>query len=94
MRMPKLTKTEITEGLDALKDWAIKDEVLTKTFTFEGFPDAIAFTLRVAFAAEKADHHPDIDIRWNKVTLALTTHDSGGLTKNDFDLAKVADTLS
>ncbi|MGC4046589.1 MAG: 4a-hydroxytetrahydrobiopterin dehydratase [Armatimonas sp.] len=93
MRMPKLTESEITEGVKALNGWAIEDEMLRKTFQFDGFPEAIAFTLRVAFAAEKADHHPDIDIRWNKVTLALTTHDSGGLTKNDFDLAQVADTL-
>ena len=93
MKMPKLTEAEIAGGVDALDGWAIEEGMLRKTFPFEGFPDAIAFTLRLAFAAEKADHHPDIDIRWNKVTLALTTHDSKGLTQNDFDLAKVADTL-
>jgi 4a-hydroxytetrahydrobiopterin dehydratase len=94
MRMPKLTDTETMESLKKLSGWTIDDTgMLRKTFVFAGFPDAIAFTVKVAFAAERADHHPDIDIRWNKVTLALTTHDSGGLTRNDFDLAAQADSL-
>jgi pterin-4a-carbinolamine dehydratase len=95
MRMLKLTDTEIAESLNALSGWTIDGAgMLRKTFVFAGFPEAIAFTMKVAFAAEKADHHPDIDIRWSRVTLALTTHDSGGLTQSDFDLATQADSLS
>ena len=51
------------------------------------FPDAIAFVVRIGFFAEQADHHPDLDVRWRKVKVALTTHDAGGLTQKDVDLA-------
>lgn len=67
--------------------WALEGETITKTFQFPDFPDAIAFVTRVGFLAEKADHHPDLDIRWNKVTVALTTHSAKGLTRKDTDLA-------
>ena len=60
---------------------------ITRLFQFKDFPAAIQFVNRLADLAEKAFHHPDIDIRWNKVSLFLTTHDSGGLTRKDFDLA-------
>jgi 4a-hydroxytetrahydrobiopterin dehydratase len=63
-------------------------------FQFEDFPAAMKFVDAVAELAEQAWHHPDIDIRWNKVTLALTTHDAGGLTQKDFDLARQFDQLS
>lgn len=69
------------------KGWALEGETITKTFQFPDFPDAIAFVTRVGFLAEKADHHPDLDIRWNKVTVALTTHSAKGLTQKDTDLA-------
>jgi 4a-hydroxytetrahydrobiopterin dehydratase len=63
-------------------------------FQFKDFPAAVKFVNAVAELAEEAQHHPDIDIRWNKVTLALTTHDAGGLTEKDFLLAKKSDELS
>ena len=66
---------------------------IERTVTFASFPAAIAFVNRVAEAAEKANHHPDIDIRWNKVRLALSSHDAGGLTDRDFRLAGVIDSL-
>ena len=94
MRTPKLTETEIASSLLIVPEWRIdSDSLLRRTFVFPGFLAAISFVNRVAEAAERADHHPDIDVRWNKVTLALTTHDSGGLTANDFALAKEADGL-
>lgn len=68
--------------------------MLVRTFTFSDFLAAIRFVNAVAEVAEAADHHPDIDIRYNKVTLALTTHDSGGLTEKDFALAAQADTIA
>ena len=68
--------------------------MILRTFQFKDFPAAIKFTNAVAELAEEAWHHPDIDIRWNKVTLSLTTHDAGGLTEKDFALAKKFDALS
>jgi 4a-hydroxytetrahydrobiopterin dehydratase len=74
-------------------DWKKKSATISRTFVFKDFPAAIIFVNAVAKPAEKANHHPDIDIRWNKVTLVLTTHDAGGLTEKDFALAKKFDAL-
>lgn len=73
--------------------WRRKAQVIQRTYQFKDFPAAMKFVNAVARAAEKAWHHPDIDIRWNKVTLALTTHDAGGLTEKDFSLAAKFDRL-
>jgi 4a-hydroxytetrahydrobiopterin dehydratase len=70
-----------------LPDWRKKGAAITRTFQFKDFKAAMKFVNAVARLAEKAQHHPDIDIRWNKVALTLSTHDAGGLTKKDFDLA-------
>jgi 4a-hydroxytetrahydrobiopterin dehydratase len=86
--MEKLTSAEIKTALDSVPDWGKKGAAITRTYQFKDFPAAIKFVNSVAKPAEKAQHHPDIDIRWNKVTLTLSTHDAGGLTKKDFDLAK------
>ena len=67
--------------------WQKTGEVISRRFEFSGFPEAMNFVNDVAQLAEQAQHHPDIDIRWNKVTLALTTHDAGGLTDKDYTLA-------
>lgn len=91
MRVSKLDEAAIAAGLDGLSGWVRRGEEIVKTYKLPGFPAAIAFVTQVAFLAEAADHHPDIDIRYNKVTLALTTHDSGGLTEKDFALAAAAD---
>ena len=74
--------------------WRRKAQVIQRIYQFKDFPAAIKFVNAVARAAEKAWHHPDIDIRWNKVTLALTTHDAGGLTEKDFRLAAKFDSLA
>jgi 4a-hydroxytetrahydrobiopterin dehydratase len=74
-------------------DWKKKGVTITRTYQFKDFPAAIKFVNAAAKLAERAWHHPDIDIRWNRVTLTLTTHDAGGLTEKDFDLARRFDQL-
>jgi 4a-hydroxytetrahydrobiopterin dehydratase len=83
----KLSDLEIQRALGSLPGWARRGETLTKTFTFPRFADGIAFVGRVAKAADEMDHHPDIDIRYTKITMALSTHDAGGITQSDLDLA-------
>jgi len=91
--MPKLTAQQIQDALADVPQWRRKAQVITRTYEFKDFPAAIRFVSAVARLAEKAWHHPDIDIRWNKVTLVLTTHDEGGLTRKDFALAGKFDGL-
>ena len=92
--MKKLSTPEIKTALATVPDWEKKGATIARTYQFHDFPAAMEFVHAVAGLAEKAWHHPDIDIRWNKVTLALTTHDAGGLTEKDFALAKKFDELS
>lgn len=94
MGMSELLPQEIGQRLAALKDWQKRAAVIQRQYVFRDFPTAINFVNRVAEVAEKAWHHPDIDIRWNKVVLTLTTHDAGGLTPKDFDLAAACDRLA
>jgi 4a-hydroxytetrahydrobiopterin dehydratase len=91
--MAKLNKAQVISALASLPEWKQRGTAITRTYQFKDFPAAIKFVNAVARLAEKAWHHPDIDIRWNKVTLALTTHDEGGLTKKDFALAKQFDRM-
>jgi 4a-hydroxytetrahydrobiopterin dehydratase len=91
--MPLLTASEVAEKLVPLPEWRLCGDVIERTMTFADFPAAISFVHRVAEAAERAGHHPDIDIRWNKVRLALSSHDAGGLTELDFGLAAEIDSL-
>lgn len=92
--MTKLTPAQIKAALPTVPQWRRKAAVITRTFEFKDFVAAMKFVNAVAKAAEKAWHHPDIDIRWNKVTLALSTHDAGGLTEKDFALAAKFDLLA
>lgn len=92
--MTKLTPVQIKVALPTVPQWRRKAAVITRTFEFKDFVVAMKFVNAVAKAAEKAWHHPDIDIRWNKVTLALSTHDAGGLTEKDFALAAKFDLLA
>lgn len=85
--MKKLTVVQIKTALASVPGWKKCGTTITRTFSFKDFPKAIRYVNAVAQLAEKASHHPDIDIRWNKVTLTLTTHDAGGLTEKDFALA-------
>ena len=91
--MKKLTAAEIKTALATVPDWKKKGATIARTFQFKDFPAAIKFVNALARLAEKANHHPDIDIRWNKVKLTLSTHDAGGLTTKDFALAKKFDAL-
>ena len=91
--MKKLTATQIKKSLPSVPQWKKKGAAITRTFQFKDFPAAIKFVNALAKPAEKEYHHPDIDIRWNKVTLTLSTHDAGGLTEKDFSLAKKFDGL-
>jgi 4a-hydroxytetrahydrobiopterin dehydratase len=86
--MPLLSDAEITAALGSLPGWSRSGDEIEKTYELASFPDAIAFVVRIGFLAEAADHHPDLDVRWRKVRVALTTHDSGGLTDKDADLAR------
>lgn len=93
--MPELlTDSEIQQKLASLPGWRREGNEIVRTFEFPTFPEAIAFVDRVAQAAEEANHHPDIDIRYTRVTLRLTSHDSGGLTGRDFSLAARAAELA
>ena len=89
----KLSDAEIAARFEDLVDWEHDGDTIRKTFKLASFPVAIAFVTQVGFLAEAAEHHPDIDIRWRKVSLALTTHDVGGLSEKDFDLAAQIDEI-
>jgi len=86
--MATLSDAEITAGLSALPSWAREGDEIVKTFDCGSFPAAVAFVVRIGFLAERADHHPDLDVRWKRVRVALSTHDAGGLTVKDLDLAR------
>ena len=92
--MPALQQSEIETRLRALPAWRIEGGELTRTFTFKDFRAALAFVNQAGDLAEEAGHHPDIDIRYNKVRLGLVTHDAGGLTSKDFELASAVDKLA
>ena len=85
--MVLLSSEQINRELLSLPGWNLVGKEITKTFDRKDFVRAMGFVSSVALLAEKANHHPDIDIRWNKVTLALSTHSAGGLTEKDFALA-------
>ena len=89
--MAKLNEEEIQIALEKLAQWMRDGNSIRRTFEFNDFVEAMKFVNRVADLAESAWHHPDIDIRWNKVTLTLSTHSEGGLTVKDFDLAEHID---
>ncbi|HEY1577343.1 MAG TPA: 4a-hydroxytetrahydrobiopterin dehydratase [Terracidiphilus sp.] len=86
--MKKLTDQELQQALSTLPGWMLKNGELVQERTFKDFVEAMAFVNDVAQLAESAGHHPDIDIRYNRVRLALVTHDAGGITQNDTGLAQ------
>lgn len=92
--MPALSDIEIQRGLGALPGWSRKGNTLSKSYHFAAFPDGIAFIAKVADIAEAMSHHPDIDIRYTKVHFALSTHDAGGITTKDLELAKSIEALA
>jgi 4a-hydroxytetrahydrobiopterin dehydratase len=92
--MERLTDQQRREALDRLSDWREEGVAIARTFHFRDFARAIDFVNAVAEMAEDANHHPDIDIRYNKVTITLTTHSVGGLTRNDIELGAGIDGLA
>ena len=91
--MAALSQSDIESRLRSIPQWSVEGGELTRTFEHKDFVAALAFVNKVGDLAEKASHHPDIDVRYNKVRLGLVTHDAGGLTTKDFDLAAAIDGL-
>jgi len=91
--MAQLSDIEIQRSLGGLPGWARKGVTLVKSFHFATFPAGIEFIRRVATVAEKMNHHPDIDIRYTKVSFVLSTHDAGGITDKDLELARAIEGL-
>ncbi len=91
--MTLLDDQEIRTRLDALRGWTREGDVIRKTYTLDSFPEAVAFVNRIATVAQNADHHPDIDIRFDRVACSLSTHSEGGLTGRDFDMARSIDAV-
>jgi 4a-hydroxytetrahydrobiopterin dehydratase len=89
-----LDQAAIQAKLSALKGWTLQDNKIQTTKTFDGFPSAVEFVNQLVEPAEAAGHHPDLEISYNRVTINLTSHDAGGITQKDFDLAQQVDGLS
>ena len=87
----KLNKESIEGWLKGRTGWSRDGDMIHKDFSFESFRDSIVFVNRVATLADSADHHPDIDIRYDSVTIGLSTHDAGGITEKDLNLAEQID---
>jgi 4a-hydroxytetrahydrobiopterin dehydratase len=96
MPIPQLTEAERSAALADLSDWTLRGDGLAieRSFKFADFSEAFAFMTRVALLAEKADHHPEWSNVWNRVEITLTTHDAGGLSRRDVDLASAIDALT
>lgn len=92
--MKRLTELEISKGLQKAEHWKKEGEEILRVFQFPSFMDSISFVNQVAAHAETVDHHPDILVQYNKVTLRLSTHDAKGISYKDFDFAAVADGLA
>ena len=92
--MSLVAEHEIEAFLEAHPEWSRDGNEITRTYVFKNFNESMGFVTRVGLESEKADHHPDIDIRWNKVSLTLSTHSEGGLTARDLVLADTTDHLA
>lgn len=92
--MAKLSNEQLTAALAGLPGWSRAGDSLTKTFTFKTFPEGIGFVDRVALVAEEMAHHPDITIKYTRVTMTLSTHDEGGVTEKDVALAERIETTA
>jgi 4a-hydroxytetrahydrobiopterin dehydratase len=89
----RISVKQVSRHLKAVPNWSKRARTILRTFKFEGFLEGLDFVNRIGRKAQKMNHHPDIDIRYNKVTLKLTTHDKGGLTTKDFSLAEQCDEI-
>jgi 4a-hydroxytetrahydrobiopterin dehydratase len=93
MAPAKLSDIEIQRELGTLAGWARRGDVLSKTFSFDTFPEGITFVDQLAKHAESVQHHPDIDIRYTKISIGLSTHDSGGISGLDIEMARYIEKL-
>lgn len=92
--MEKLTSDQINKKLKTLDEWSEVNDSIQRTYQFRDFVESMKFVNKVAEHAETVQHHPDILVRYNKVTLTLSTHDAGGITDKDFNFAEKADGLA
>ncbi len=90
----KLTRTDAEQRLTNVQGWTLDGDAIKKQFTFKGFPEAVEFVNHLVPEAEAADHHPDIQINYKRVTLVYSTHSEGGLTEKDFAGAAMADKIA
>ncbi len=91
--MATLSDEEVGERLQGVEGWERKGDAIEKVFQFDDFEGSVDFVNRITPPAEEMNHHPDLAISWNKVTVTLSTHSEGGLTENDFELASRIDPL-
>lgn len=89
----KLSDEEINYAINELKGWKIMNGNLYKHFTFQNFTESLNFVIKVGVIAEEQDHHPDVCFGWGYAEFSVTTHDTGGLTRSDFDLAEAIENL-
>jgi 4a-hydroxytetrahydrobiopterin dehydratase len=92
--MPLLSEDEVEQRLGQLEGWSRQGDALTREFKLKDFVGSIDFVNRLVEPAEEMNHHPDLSISWNKVTVSLSTHSEGGITENDFELARKIDSLA
>ena len=92
--MATISAPEAQQRLQKLPGWTLEGSAIRRQFTFAGFAEAVAFVVRAGFAAEAADHHPDILINYKRVTLTYSTHSAGGLTEKDFDGAAAVSNIA
>jgi 4a-hydroxytetrahydrobiopterin dehydratase len=90
-RPAKLAKSAVEEFISSRKGWQDVGDALEKTYTFQYYGAAVAFAVHVGFAAEKRDHHPDMHVSWGKVLIRWSTHDAGGITSLDLEMAELCD---
>jgi 4a-hydroxytetrahydrobiopterin dehydratase len=93
MERRKLTIGEIQQRLSGLTDWNVASDKLARKFTFKNFAESLEFINRVGAIAERRDHHPDVLFGWGYAEIFITTHDAGGITERDFELAREINTI-
>ena len=92
--MATLSDEKVQAALTGLPGWEAAEGAITKEYRLGGFPGAVAFVVRLSYAAEAADHHPDLDVRYDKVRVTLSTHSAGGVTAKDVDLARAIEDIA
>jgi 4a-hydroxytetrahydrobiopterin dehydratase len=92
--MATLSEDEIRAALDGLPGWELVDTEIAKEYRLSGFAGAITFVVRLSYEAQAADHHPDLDIRYDRVRVTLSTHSEGGVTDKDLDLARAIEAVA